>query len=340
MAPWIERPTLRLDMDSPPERRFAAVPADAIQAGKTLLASIMRLMPPAAKLLAHLVRLRTASRFHAEAISLANHFGVDWRAIIIANISYDLMIANIGCSTVALPTPRGPVLARNMDWWPEDLLAQASYLVHCERGAVRLFSNAGWPGAIGVVSGMSARGFALVLNAVLGPERSSKLGYPVLLHLRRVLEDARDFDEALRLLTDQHLAVGGLITLVGCDNKQRVVVERTPKRHGLRWPNGDEPLIATNDYRLLFKPATCEELEVCRTTCSRFDALQEFFASHRPDRDVEDAELLYILSDPRVIQEITAQHIVFRPRDQAARLYVPRRLLAMNHAHADAASIA
>lgn len=340
MAPWIERPTLRFDMSSPPERRYASVPTEAIQSGQRLLAAVLREIPPAAKLLADAVRLRTANRFHAEAVGLAHHVGASWRDLVLANISYDLMLTFLGCSTVALPTPRGPVLARNMDWWPEDLLAQASYLVHYERGGVRLFSNAGWPGAIGVVSGMSARGFALVLNAALGPETPSKLGYPVLLHLRRVLEDAHDFDAALRLLTDQHLAVGGLITLVGSDNRQRVVIERTPKRHALRWPKGDEPLIATNDYRLLFKPATSEELEVCRTTCSRFDALQQFFANHRPDRDVEDAELLYILSDAGVIQGITAQHIVVRPRDQAIRLFVPRRLLVAGREQAEVSSIA
>jgi len=331
MAPWMERPTLHIDLNESPKRRYAALPATAIQSGKRLLAAVLRVIPPTVKIFADAVRLRTASRFHAEAVGLARYLGASWRDIVLANISYDLMLSFLGCSTVALPTPRGPVLARNMDWRPEDLLAQASYLVHYERGGARLFSNAGWPGAIGVVSGMSARGFALVLNAALGPERSSSFGYPVLLHLRRVVEDALDFDEALRLLTDQHLAVGGLITLVGSDNRQRVVIERTPKRHALRWPNGDEPLIATNDYRLLFKPATCEDLEVCRTTCSRFNALQEFFADHRPDRDVEDAELLYILSDPRVIQEITAQHIIFRPREQYVRLFVPQRLLTPCH---------
>ena len=328
MVPWVERPTLRLDADLPPERRYEHVPAEAVAAGRRLLAAVLREIPPAARLLADVVRLRTANRFQAEIAGLANHVGASWREITLANISYDLMLTFLGCSTVALPTPHGPVLARNMDWWPEDLLAQASYLVHYERGGVRLFSNAGWPGAVGIVSGMSARGFALVLNAVLGPENSSKLGYPVLLHLRRVLEDARDFDEAVRMAAEQRLAVCGLITLVGSDNRQRVVVERTPSRHALRWPKGDEPLFATNDYRLMFQPQTSDELETCRTTCSRYEALQEFFASHRPDRDVEDAELLYILSDPRVIQTITAQHIIFRPRAQTARLFVPRRLLA------------
>jgi isopenicillin-N N-acyltransferase like protein len=327
MLPWIERPTLRIDLAQSPERRFAQVSDEAAAAGRNLLAAVFREIPPAARLLADAVRLRTANRFHAELVDLAQHVGVPWRDLTLANISYDLMIAHLGCSTVALPTPRGAVLARNMDWWPEDLLAQASYLVHYHRGDDLLFSNAGWPGAVGVVTGLSARGFGLALNAVLGPEKPSKLGYPVLLHLRRVLDDARDFDEALRMLTEQHLAVGGLITLVGSDNAQRVVIERTPRRHALRRPLGDEPLFATNDYRVLIQEGHRAELETCRTACSRYDALQEFFASHRPDHDLDDAELLYRLSDPRVIQEITAQHIILRPRERSARLFVPRRLL-------------
>src|SRR5207237_1931878 len=117
------------------------------------------------------------------------------------------------------------------DWWPEDLLAQSSYLVRCSRRGEFAFANAGWPGAIGVVTGLSARGFAVVLNAVIGPEGIRKTGYPVLLHLRRVLEDARDFDDALRLLSEQTLAAPALFTLAGRDNAQRVVLERTPTRH-------------------------------------------------------------------------------------------------------------
>ena len=120
----------------------------------------------------------------------------------LANISYDLVLAYFGCSTVALPTPSGPVVARNMDWWPEDILAQCSYLIRCFRGSTFHFANAGWPGAIGVVTGLSARGFAVVLNAVLSPEGICKTGYPVLLHLRRVLEDAPSFEADSLALDD------------------------------------------------------------------------------------------------------------------------------------------
>jgi hypothetical protein len=326
MVPWIERPSIDIDLDRPPAERYAAVPPEAFAAGKRLLASVMEQVPPLALLLADWVRLRTAGRFHREAVSLARQVGVSWRRVMLANVSYDLMLAALGCSTVVLPTPRGPVLARNMDWWPEQILAQTSYLLRVRRGDRFAFASAGWPGAIGVVSGLSARGFAVVLNAVTGPEGVRKTGYPVLLHLRRVLEEARDFDEALRLLSEQTLAAPGLFTLVGSDNRQRVVIERTPTRHAHRWPGG-EPLITTNDYRLLLPTESHGEAEIYRTTCHRYDALCRFFAGHRPEREVEDAALLYILSDPSVKQSITAQHVIIRPRTGEVRLLVPRHLV-------------
>jgi Acyl-coenzyme A:6-aminopenicillanic acid acyl-transferase len=327
MLPWIERPTIDLDLALPPEERYARFPDAVLASGRQLLAAIMQEIPAQARALAYWVRLRTAGRFHKEAVALARQVGADWRDVMLANVTYDLMLAALGCSTVALPTPSGPVVARNMDWWPEEQLARASYLIRCSESGHFRYASAGWPGTIGVVTGLSARGFAVVLNAVLSPEGTRKTGYPVLLHLRRVLEDAADFDAALTMLKKETLASPALVTLVGSDNAQRVVIERTPTRHALRWAGRDEPLFATNDYRLLFKPQTGTGSIIYETTCTRYEALCRFFAGHRPDRDVEDEELLHVLSDPAVIQSITAQHILMRPRTGAIRLFVPRRLL-------------
>jgi hypothetical protein len=273
------------------------------------------------------VRLRTWNRFQREAVGLARVGGHNWREIVLANISYDLILARFGCSTVALPTPSGPVVARNMDFWPEDMLARASYLIRLVRHGQFAFANAGWPGAIGVVTGLSARGFAVVLNAVTGPERFRSTGYPVLLHLRRVLEDARDFSHALERLSRQTLAASALITLVGTRNDERVVIERTPTRHALRWPHGDEPLITTNDYRLLPARQMYSGAELYETACARYDVLCRFFAGHCADQQVDDNALLYILSDPGVIQDITAQHVIVRPAQNTIRLLVPRRFV-------------
>ena len=325
MVPWLERPTIPIDVKRPVDRRFEGVPPEAVALSRRLLEAVLREIPSNVRPLADLARLRTMNRFHDEAVNLARLVGVDWHDIMLANLSYDLTLAHFGCSTVALPTPDGPVVARNMDWWPEEVLAQASFLIRYTEDDTFRFANAGWPGAIGVVTGLSGRGFAVVLNAVLSSEGVNQTGYPVLLHLRRVLEDARNFDDAVQMLTGPKLTAPALITLVGSLNEQRVVIERTPTRHALRWPAGDEPLITTNDYRELSRPEVDERAEIYRTTCSRFDALGRFFVGHRPNQEVKDAALLYILSDPAVIQGITAQHIVLRPRQGEVRLFIPRR---------------
>lgn len=330
MPPWVTRPTLEIDLSLPLARRFDTVDRGVFVDARHLLTAVMRDISPRMRMLAYAVQLRTGNRFQREAAALAHLAGVDWRDVILANISYDLVLSSLGCSTVALASPSGPVLARNMDWWPEDVLAQASYLIRCGKRGELSFAHAGWPAAIGVVSGLSGRGFGVVLNAVSSPEGGDRTGYPVLLHLRRVLEDALDFDQALMMLANQRLCAGALFTLVGVRNEQRVVIERTCRKSALRWPHGAEPLVATNDYRALHAGVSAGGAagNLQQTACGRYDALCRNFAEHRSNEDLTDARLLYALSDPQVIQGITAQHVILRPRHHQIGLWVPRRLLA------------
>ncbi len=327
MDPWIECSTIDLDLARPIDRRYRDLPPEVFEKGRRLLEAVLAEVPTWARPIADLVRLRTHNRFHDEARCLAENAGGDWRGIIIANVVYDLALMAAGCSTIALPTPAGPVLARNMDWAPEDLLAQTSYLIRAAHGGRLEYAHAGWPGAIGVVTGLSSRGFAVALNAVQCPEGGDKLGYPVLLHLRRVLEDAADFNSAVQMLSDQHLAAPCLLTVVGTANDERVVIERTPKRHGHRRAENGQPLVVTNHYRLLYPPATGDAPEVDETSCGRYDAASRLFAGHTPDRPVDDTALLRVLTNPAVIQDITAQHVIVRPRTREMRLFVPRRFM-------------
>lgn len=327
MVPWANVPQIEIDLDLPVEQRYEHVPADVFSKGTRLLEAIMGEIPAGVKYVADAVRLRTGGRFHAEARTLARRVGASWREVMLANVSYDLALATMGCSTVALPTPAGPVLGRNLDWWPEDILAQTSCVIRSFRGGKLAFVNAGWPGAIGATSGLSGRGFGVVVNAVLCPEGSSKTGYPVLLHLRRVLEDAEDFDEAVKMLSEEKLATSCLLTVVGTKNQERVVIERTPKQAAQRWGQPNTALVTTNDYRKMFKPQATDAGEIYESTCMRYDALSRFFAVHSDEQEVSDSALLYILSDPSVIQTITAQHIVMRPTYSEISLHVPRRLL-------------
>ncbi len=328
MVPWKECPIVEQQVSWEPRETVAALSEAQVAEGAALLREVLRELPATAAAAADFARALTHGRFHGEMRAAAERLGVSWRQIMLANISYDMAMAVFGCSTAALATPEGPVIARNLDWWPEEPLARASLSIY-RRDGDRLHSFfAGWPGFSGVVTGMSGRGFGVVLNAVSGPEGVSLTGYPVLLFLRRVIEDAADFDEALALLKTTRLAAPCLITLAGVENHQRVVIERSPTRAALRWPDGDAPLITTNDYRLLFSesegPATSL---LYQTACGRFDAMTLLTGELGSGR-IEDEALLEILADPDVLQSITVQHVVMRPALREARAYVPSHLLA------------
>ncbi len=327
MQTWVECPQLEIDLDLPHDQRYRAIPPEASRCGHELLACIMSEVPAAARTLADAVRLRTANRFHREACALARVTGDDWRSVILANIAYDLVLSTYGCSTVALATPDGPVVARNMDWWPEDVLARTSYLIRARRGGELAFANAGWPGAIGAVSALSARGFAVVLNAVTCSEGINRTGYPVLLHIRRVIEDAAGFDEAVRMLSDARLAASCLLTVVGTTNEQRVIIERTPRLAVHRRADGNRPLMATNHYRALESEISAERSDAGSGACPRYEALIGRFGGAAELTDYTDEELLTVLTDPAVIQEITAQHVIVRPSRGEIRLFVPARLV-------------
>ncbi|MGD0090512.1 MAG: C45 family peptidase [Planctomycetota bacterium] len=322
LQPWVERPALKVDLDLPPAQRYASFPPEALRSGRELLSGILAQIPPAALSLAHAVRLKTQGRFQDEAGALAKIHGATWEEVVLANISYDLLLAAMACSTVALPTPDGPVVARNMDWFPEDLLARASYLLRYEREGETAFVHAGFSASIGVVTGLSAAGFALVLNAVASPEGTNRTGYPVLLFLRKVLEEAAGFDAALGMLLREPLAMSGLITLVGGSNQQRVVIERSPSRHALRWGRERELLLATNHFRVLHAP---DQPGSAAEACPRYEQLCKLLSDWDADDVPDDELLLTALNDPGVIQSITAQHVLIRPRQKQMRLLVPRR---------------
>jgi hypothetical protein len=319
---WCERPTIDLDLNLPVESRYAKLPGDAVGHCNNLLKAIMTQIPPASAPIADGVRLRTEDRFHPSAVALGQRHGRDWRDVILANVSYDLFLASLGCSTLALPTPSGPVVARNMDWFPENLLARASYLIRYHRSGKLAFAHAAFAASIGTVTGLSAKGFAVIINAVRSPEGVNLNGYPVLLFLRKVLEEAENFRHALELLSNQTLAMSALLTVVGSENDERVVIERTPTRHALRWSEPNRPLMTTNHYRKLYAPEESKP-----EGCTRFERLCEFLDSYDAKREPVNEDLLSMLSDPGVIQEITAQHILIRPRQQQMQVFVPSRLM-------------
>ncbi len=294
------------------ERPLAREPyaPDLLEHSRRLLADVAAALRqhPLARPAAELV-LRRYPR-HAEQIAaVSRRLGCDPLDLTLANLSYDLALGQFGCSTMVLATADGPVVARNMDWMMPARIARASCVVPLPAGGL----SAGFVSAVGVVTGLSRAGFAVVLNAIetgtLTPE-----GYPVLLFLRRLIDDAGSFEEAVDVASRTPLAMSALITLADTRNDQRVCVERSPTEHRQRWARGDAPLLVTNHYRRLGAPDSCPRYACLERNAGRLKA---------PSAE----ELLALLGHPNVRQDITAQEVLIWPASGRLRLFVPTDLL-------------
>ena len=328
--PWVDAPAVRLDGDLPPAERFRQLPAESLERCRELIADLRIHLPTGAGGLALAVNARTKGRWRAEAEALADLLDTTWAEVLVANCTYDLALSGFACSTAALATPAGPVLARNMDWSPAGPLARASLLVetryaHGPGDEPLTVWNAGWPGGVGAVTGQSSRGFALALNAVSVAGAPDLLGCPALLFLRRVLTVARDFADAVVRIRRERLVCGAIVTVVGRENGERVVIERTPRRSAVLWGEGTDPLVATNHLRALDAEdgADGTDVGVIGNSHGRLAALGE----SAPRGPASDAACFYALTEPEVRQGCTAQHVVCRPSAGTVRLAVPRVLL-------------
>jgi isopenicillin-N N-acyltransferase like protein len=101
------------------------------------------------------------------------------------------------------------------------------------------YASVGWPGLVGVVSGINAEGIAVMVHpARTADVRLSGSGQPVALLARDVLENARSLDDAIAVL--EHARPLGAAAFVIVDGKTRTfaVVERSPTRVEVRRESG------------------------------------------------------------------------------------------------------
>jgi hypothetical protein len=315
-----ECPTLTIDL----ERLGAdapALPAWAVEHASLLLHGLLRRVGPRWKiLLPDLLRLRTGNRFHAEMSRYARAVGCSWRDVMIANVASELAIGRIGCSGALLATERGPVMARNMDFWPPDVLARAGARILYRRAGRPVMVVAGWPGAVAVVSGVTLRpggnSFAIATHAAPVGSDIDLTGAPVGLSVRAILEDAANFDDAVRRVRTFRIGGPCIFALVGERNDQRAVVERAPRREAVITPDParpDAPLVVTNHFRALPASDDARVPPLYRSSVPRMERIGECCAAWDPRHDPGDHALLDMLADPLVAQDFTAQHMVIRP---------------------------
>ena len=166
--------------------------------------------------------------------------GVEREPEIVANTMFDLkylFMPLFGCSALVVEGERSQtgqlLFGRNMDHFGLGYLADYTLVTVYRPRGKHAFAAIGWPGLVGVVSGMNDAGLTVAALETTGapedegPTFNSK-GVPFALCYRRVLEECSTVEEAEKLLREMKRATTNNLAI--CDKKRSAVFEFTPTR--------------------------------------------------------------------------------------------------------------
>jgi hypothetical protein len=214
-----------------------------------------------------LTRFPAAYRDELEAGVKAS--GLPRDKMIVANCLWD--IKKLGCSTIFVAPEKSatgqPLMGRNFDFPTLGVLQKYSLVIVCRPNGKHAFASVGFPGLIGVVSGMNDDGLSIATLDVTstrdGAPPFDLSGTPLILTFRRILEECTTVAEAETLLKSVKRTT--LMNLAVCDSAGAgVVFELTSKSVGVRKADGGL-CCCTNHFRT--------EGLATGTWCGRYDAL-------------------------------------------------------------------
>lgn len=262
--------------------------------------------------------------YRPELRALAREAGSTPTRVLLANLAYDLSAGAAGCSTFAVDAGRGVLHARNLDWnFPRRLL-QKNTVITKVRGAPKGdYALVTWPGFFGGLTAVAPGRFSVSVNFVLH-ERFSAVGgflgravagfWPVPWLVRKALDEAKDFEAAVKLLATAPVLAPVLFTVAGTQPGESVVLERTPT--GVV-PREGACVWVTNHYAS--KKLARSSVDVGAESEPRFDTLRQQLAA--PPRDA--AQAFELLSHPGLLMDDTVQQVAMNAREGTLSVRVP-----------------
>lgn len=147
--------------------------------------------------------------------------------------------------------------------WPDDGIA---------------YVHVAWAGMAGAVTGMNAEGISVHINAARTDDSGfGRIGTPVTMVVRRVLEQARSIEDAHKIIREATVFVSDSF-LVGSRSENRaVVIEKSPERCELREAYREGLILQTNHFlTATFKDDAANQEQIERaTTLYRYERLKE-----------------------------------------------------------------
>lgn len=307
-----------IDLTLDPEKRWGSVDvspiSDLVEQAKEELDEVLPRWQRAA-LLAATKMLKHAygeSEYVREIKGLARMAGVSFDELLLLNLSYDLSSSGfeypgmLGC-TAALIRDRDVVIARTMDWGFPEAIRDHTTLYRFKHNDHEVLT-AGFPGFIGVVSGVSSLGLAVTLNQAF-PGELPQMATPVPWLVRDVLTHTSTYKEAVRMISTTPAASGGFYVV--SDGRQGALIESTGREdfiHELE----EKYLVVANHY-------TWDDADECERewgdTFERQEVLDAALRSGVPQS--------VALTQEPVEHDATAHQLVINPRLRTMKIRCP-----------------
>lgn len=310
---------ITIDLSNPPDKRWHQLVQfkEGMQALMDFFSGeILELVPTEYLDLLHFYVDGQMETEHAEElVGISELTGIPLKRIMIGNLYYDALKIVLGCSAFSTMTEHGPVHGRNLDWYSNDNdLSRHSLITRFINGKNE-YITVGWPGFTGCLSGMAPGKFSISLNAVMSSE-PYQLAEPVVYLIRKVLENASGFEEAIAILSDTTIASDCLLMVCGTKPSEMAVIERTPSQSKVRFAQNGK-IMVTNDYKLFNVSGESSFDVLNETSCGRYNRMQTLL-----EKGIRNSEDVYkILSDSEVKMGITMQQMCFYPKTGEFNLF-------------------
>lgn len=108
------------------------------------------------------------------------------------------------------------------------------------------FISVGWPGLVGVVTGLNDKKISISINAAQSTD-VRRIGTPVSLVMRQVMQYAATLDEAVEIIRKSEVFVSDCYLLADGKTGEAAVVEKTPLRTQVRRMDGDH-IVCSNQF--------------------------------------------------------------------------------------------
>jgi hypothetical protein len=245
-------------------------------------------------------------------LGIAEGAGIPYEHVLVMNTFADAVLGPPvrACSAYAVTTDKGLLVGRNLDW--------TNYAVAHRHGVVFVLEpdhgsgllHVGWPGMVGVVTGLNDGGLAVALNMAYAGDLTTD-ATPMLFRLRRSLETSCTIDEATKVIIAEPRTIAANVLLASQREDRAIVLELSGHRNaivGMR----DGLVVTTNHYQALDIRGGVggERTRLLRARLSRSGSRTSVVQARRALAAVA------FRGDPQGM--VTSQSVVLRPRDLAA----------------------